>query len=514
MIRGRPHQRGTSGLIALAVTGLTLAACGGGGGNAGQSDTILGVVIDGAISGATVCLDLNRNVICDGDEPRSAPTDTQGQFAIDGLSAEVVADAAPLVAEIPADAVDADNPGQPIGIPYRMTSTGGQQQAVISPLTTLLQTGVSQGLSLAEARTAVAAQADVPVAALESNYTLTPTDPDSQRLADFASQSVVPQLQSGQALRVDPPTQSLGSGYTVTRFRFDDNANYTIGTLTTDGFFSGGLSQYQPVFYDVRNGVAQSTQAFFSGDIYLADDDTWQVCDASKQGTLSGGNPRRVEICGSRFVQTSQIVNLSGQNMEDVVIDLIATNGSAAWDFNTAPIANAVFPPGATRIVRQSRRLVDNGRYNPLDGAVPGVTTLDEMILAYPTPVTTPQAGNTLSLGSVFDSNGTRIARLRVAFGPDGNRTRYYACNDALTNCTDDGEGTYLSGVLGGAPALVFTGVADDIEADRLFVQREGEVWFGEIARPQVLRDLSRLNDTAFRALANELGAILPVALR
>jgi hypothetical protein len=200
--------------------------------------------------------------------------------------------------------------------------------------------------------------------------------------------------------------------------------------------------------------------------------------------------------------------------MEDVVIDLITTNGSAAWDFNTAPIANSFFPPGATRIVRQSRRLVDNGRYNPLDGSVPGVSTLDEMILAYPVPATTPQAGNTLALGSVFGSDGTRIARLRVAFGPDSNRTRYYACNEALTNCTDDGEGTFLTGVLGGAPAMVFTGVADDIQADRMFVQREGEVWLGEIARPEVLRDLSRLNDTAFRALAEQLGAILPVALR
>lgn len=490
-----------------------LAACGGGG-NSGQPDNIVGVVIDGPIQGATVCLDLNQNVICDAGEPVSGLTNAQGQFAIENLAADTVAMNAPLLAEIPAEAIDADNPGQAIGIPYRLSAPGGQQRAVISPLTELLQTGVRAGLSLPDARIAVAAQAGVPVALLETDYTLAGNDPDSEALAEFASAVVVPALQAGQTLQVDPPFRSLGPRYTVTRFRYADNANYTIGTVSSDGFFSEGRAEYFPVYYDVRNGVEQSTQPFYSGDVFLADDNTWQVCDASQAGIETGGNPRRVSICGTRYVQTSRVINLAGVNMEDVVIDLIETNGAAAWDFDSAPLSSAFFSAGAQRIVRQTRRLVDNGRYNPLDGSVPGVSTLDEMIAAYPVPVTTPQAASTLSLGSVFDSSGVRIARLRVAFGPDSGQVRFYACNETLTSCAADGEGRFLTGVLGGAPAMVFSGVADDIDADRLFVERDGQVWFGEIARPAQLRDLSRLNDVGFRALADELGAVLPVALR
>lgn len=208
-----------------------LAGCGGGG-NSGQPDSIVGVVIDGPIQGATVCLDLNQNVICDADEPVSGLTNALGQFAIENLDADTVAMNAPLLAEIPIGAVDADNPGQAIGTPYQLSAPGGQQRAVISPLTELLQTGVRAGLSLPDARIAVAAQAGVPVSLLETDYTQASNDPDSDALADFASEIVVPALQAGQVLRVDPPFRSLGPRYTVTRFRYVDNANYTIGTVS------------------------------------------------------------------------------------------------------------------------------------------------------------------------------------------------------------------------------------------------------------------------------------------
>ncbi|MGB7181156.1 MAG: hypothetical protein WBD51_04415 [Burkholderiaceae bacterium] len=492
------------------------AACGGSG--TPLDGPLTGVVIDVPIQGATVCLDLNRNVLCDADEPSSSATSADGRFQIDGLTTEQRDADAPLLAIVPATAIDADNPGVPIGIPYWMSAPGPQaapgSQIVISPLSTMVQAGVRDGLSIQDASVSVGAQAGVDPARILANYALTPADTVSQLLARFASGTIVPVLQSGQPIVVEPPQMNLGPGYTVTRFRFSDNANYTIGVISTDGVFSDGINQYQPAFYDVRNGVAQSTAGFYSGDVFLADDNTWTSCDASQAGTVSGGNPRRLRICGSSFIQYSRVQDLSGTNMEDAVLDLIQTNGTEAWDFNTAPLSSALFPPGSQRLVRDSQRLVDNGRYNPVNGAVPGVASLAALVAAYQIPVATVVGSNLLSLGSEFDAQGNRTTRLRVAFGPSGNSVRYYACNEALSSCLEDGAGNYLTGFLGGAPVMVFTGVSPEIESERLFVEREGQVWFGEIARPAYLRELSRLNDIAFRALAEQLGAVMPAALR
>ena len=44
--------------------------------------SVKGTLVDGYISGATVCLDLNNNSVCDGDEPQTI-TDTKGSFSIE-----------------------------------------------------------------------------------------------------------------------------------------------------------------------------------------------------------------------------------------------------------------------------------------------------------------------------------------------------------------------------------------------------------------------------------------------
>ena len=70
-------------LTALGLaTAALLAACGGGGGSATTGPvTLAGAVIDGYISGATVCLDLNSNGACDAGEP-SSTTGTNGRYSL------------------------------------------------------------------------------------------------------------------------------------------------------------------------------------------------------------------------------------------------------------------------------------------------------------------------------------------------------------------------------------------------------------------------------------------------
>ena len=76
-------------LIPLATT-LFLVGCGGGGGDSSPSSntnpttpttvSFSGVAVDGYISGATACIDLNSNGSCDSSEP-TAPTASDGTFS-------------------------------------------------------------------------------------------------------------------------------------------------------------------------------------------------------------------------------------------------------------------------------------------------------------------------------------------------------------------------------------------------------------------------------------------------
>jgi len=68
-------------LISIIVS-LLLIGCGGKGSSSSSettSENISGSAVDGYISGAVVCLDININGICDEDEPTTS-TGTDGAF--------------------------------------------------------------------------------------------------------------------------------------------------------------------------------------------------------------------------------------------------------------------------------------------------------------------------------------------------------------------------------------------------------------------------------------------------
>lgn len=155
-----PCGRSARSIIALAAAAgaLALFGCGGGGGTAAAPEapttTTVGVtVIDGAIQNATVCLDKNLNSACDADEP-SARTDAAGNATLEVDEADV--GKYPVVAVVGTDAVDADH--GPITTPFTLKAPA-DQPAVISPLTTLVQTSIeTTGVSTAEAEAAVQAR--------------------------------------------------------------------------------------------------------------------------------------------------------------------------------------------------------------------------------------------------------------------------------------------------------------------------------------------------------------------
>lgn len=160
---------------ALALAGLcllTVYGCGGGGGGdstpaapAATTPTTTSVpvtVIDDAIQFATVCLDKNKNGVCDAGEP-SGKTDAAGKVTLQIDSADV--GKFPILAVVGTDAVDAAY--GPVTTAFTMTAPA-DQTAVVSPLTTLVQTTIANtGVSTAEAAASVQSQTGITVSLFE-----------------------------------------------------------------------------------------------------------------------------------------------------------------------------------------------------------------------------------------------------------------------------------------------------------------------------------------------------------
>ncbi len=129
-------------ILAPAIAAAALVACGGGGG--GGSVTIGGLAIDGYLSNAKVCLDLNLNFKCDVGEP-SAMTDDKGAYAINYTGG----DAAGLVVitETTKDTKDSDDNGLTFEAANRSpfvlaapVPVGATNDVKITPLTTVVTT--------------------------------------------------------------------------------------------------------------------------------------------------------------------------------------------------------------------------------------------------------------------------------------------------------------------------------------------------------------------------------------
>ena len=131
---------------ALSLTAMSLAiglaACGGGGGGSTAPTTFSGNVIDGYITGATVCLDENNNLLCDDEFSAVTQAAVPGDSGIKGKDGwyaftvtRAIVPGTQVVADIPAGAVDSDLGA--IEKPFKMLAPVDKPE-VISPLTTLV----------------------------------------------------------------------------------------------------------------------------------------------------------------------------------------------------------------------------------------------------------------------------------------------------------------------------------------------------------------------------------------
>ena len=114
--------------------------------------TITGTAADGYLRGATVCLDVNENGVCETAEPQDI-TIAGGVYVIELPSGTDIDK--PLLVEVSAQTIDEDDGGE-VGKPYVMKAPAGKHQFV-SPITTLVQQKIENNpaLSVADAETKV-----------------------------------------------------------------------------------------------------------------------------------------------------------------------------------------------------------------------------------------------------------------------------------------------------------------------------------------------------------------------
>ncbi|RTL24253.1 MAG: hypothetical protein EKK52_01715 [Burkholderiales bacterium] len=227
MHTSRPAPRPQSARPGLVVTGLAagltlLAGCGGGGSSgtptppppppAPSAVTITGKAVDGALSGAIACYDLNDNGVCDSGEPTSKATGADGAFSLDVQPSDVGKHR--VVVQVPATAIDADT-GAAVGTAYTLqspaTGTTTAHSVFVSPLTTLVQGHVdSTGASVAEAVALVQAQAGLAVSPL-TDFTAA-GDAQSKQAALLARLVQATTLAQADALKTVAGQSDLSGG--------------------------------------------------------------------------------------------------------------------------------------------------------------------------------------------------------------------------------------------------------------------------------------------------------------
>ena len=189
--------------LALAIVSaglLTIYGCGGGDSTvASTPDSVVAstsdvavTVVDGAIENATVCLDKNGNGICDIGEP-TGKTDAAGKVTLKVDAADAGKYA--ILAVVGKDARDVDTGAVLVAFTLKAPA---DRPAVVSPLTTLVQTAVESGHSTASAEDLVRSQTGINVSLFE-DFTKG-TSADSKAAATVARLVVVITQQQATAL--------------------------------------------------------------------------------------------------------------------------------------------------------------------------------------------------------------------------------------------------------------------------------------------------------------------------
>ncbi|QHE86610.1 hypothetical protein [Hydrogenophaga sp. BPS33] len=535
--------------LGSALVALGLAACGGGGGGASADPQDPGpppnpnevrlqgqVVINAAITGATVCVDLDANLACDAAEPTAAPTGADGRYVVTyDITQHTTAavNAGTLLAQVPTTARDTSAPGEVFDQAFVMRAAVADG-AQINPLTTLVETARAAGQSTADARRNVSQMLVIPEGKID-NYLDDPAY-DFQNVRNTARMKAFitgAALSEGMDLFVDEQTRAQTAvASDLLTLRYTDAANVYHRSLALPAK-PAGAARFS--LTDVRGGltagVATSDAALYNA-AYL-NPNGWTRCDTSVDFPFSQGTPSWSKPCLAidTFGFAAPSVDISGRPMVDVVNELradaasnIINNGMAA-DNLLAALGAATFPPGSSVRLRANVSLTQPIFINSISGdaIAQGVaTTLEDLIAAYPSSAVTATTGG-LNLGL-----GTgNLKNLRVGFTSTPGEVQYFECDlDATqtirSNCAPTNTGTYAIETVNGARVLRYSGftptVMDHVRLHaevKASTQSNSVVGAGDWvyavrqAKPHIdvaHSEARRLNGTAWAAMKAQLG--------
>ncbi len=200
-------------IVAACAATIALAGCGGSGDGTpvANSSMLTVTVIDGAIEGALVCLDVNSNGMCETGEPHGT-TDVSGKATFSVANAD--AGKFPVLAVMGPGAKDADLSGIAM-LPYTMKAPK-DNPALVTPLTTLVQVQVeSTGATTAAAATAVQQQLGI-----DNSPLLDFTKTGEKKAQSIANAVVVTTQTQADTIKAAKGSQTA-SGATVTQGDLD-----------------------------------------------------------------------------------------------------------------------------------------------------------------------------------------------------------------------------------------------------------------------------------------------------
>ena len=494
------------------------------------------VMVNQGIQNAVVCMDLNANSVCDGNEPASAPTDASGAYTLTYDSRQIspaqVA-AASLIAPLTTSATDAAHAGSATTQPYVLRQVPGKS-GQINPLTTLVAKGIADGMSEGAARINTAVQLGIAEAKIDNYQDDPATNPaqvqdNARTMAIFTASA----LESGAVLQVGDPIAAMdASADDLASLAYIDKDNYTLRFFNNSAKAAGApVAMYSDQRMGRVGGVPLTNASDLYFNAYLTPEG-WRRCANDAQHMVTIGDPSRSVYCETNVsVGYSLYSDISGQSMASVIQQLQAApvgntinNGLPAEPLLTA-VGAATFPAGSQLRQRMGLNLSQplvisntNTDARPQKEA----TTLEALIAAKPaSAVNLATSAGTLTLGL----STSALRTLRVAFtgtsSPTDGTVQFYDCDlnaaqTAVSNCSATNTGTYHIDTVSGVRVMRFEGYAPTTGSSQINFYAEVKntgsgdyVYRVRQAKPALALATTaafRLNSTAWAALKAQLG--------
>lgn len=318
-------------------TTVMLAGCGGGGGDSNTPTTTIpitptptikltalsGVVADGYIQGAIVCVDKNANLLCDTGEIQTT-TNNKGEYILKDVNNDDATNF-PVIALVPVGAIDQDDPTHAISQPYTLTTPIGKH-AFISPLTSLVKEyRDDNALSTEEASQIIANILATPNSNdLFSNYAVSNNTREQKRLHNVAKLAVNAFASITDHIKksADATLYSAKIQHTIAVRGFLQQAPYILGDVNAEGYspllataFSAPIPDLLKLASLPRTNVSAQAIALANNSVYALQVEIKPTTQCSDGSTSCAGFYPASFYYGSSSVSSQENSTYTSRNM-------------------------------------------------------------------------------------------------------------------------------------------------------------------------------------------------------